>query len=305
MVSARFTAVRGPRIEYVGGAARRRSRRRGLTRLAVLLIAVAAVAWGVVTLVNRFWPGRVHTGSAAAHGATIVRYEIRSRFVHETLPQTAAIPAGGGKGRPLLVFLHGRGGDGNESNSNGAFYAALRAQGPRAPDVVFPNGGDHSYFHSRKSGDWAQYVLDEVIPQAVARLHANPHRIAIGGVSMGGFGAFDIARRRPAEFCAVGGHSAAMWLRAGDTAPGAFDGADDFARNDVVGLARTQGRAPWGRARIWLDGGTDDPFRSGDEALAAALRIPMRHWPGAHESSYWRAHYGTYLGFYASALANC
>jgi enterochelin esterase-like enzyme len=297
--------MQGGHVEFMGGERRRVRRHRRPVRLVLLLIAVAALAWVVVLLVHRFWPGRVHTGSAAAHGATIVRYDIKSHFVHETLPQTAAIPPGGGKGRPLLVFLHGRGRDGNESNSNGPFYDALRKQGSRAPVVVFPNGGDHSYFHKRKSGDWARYVLDEVIPQATTRLHTDPHRIAIGGVSMGGFGAFDIARQQPAEFCAVGGHSAAMWLHSGDTAPGAFDDSADFARNDVVALARARGRAPWGHARIWLDGGTDDPFRSGDEALAAALGIHMRHWPGAHEGSYWRAHYGSYLHFYASALAKC
>jgi enterochelin esterase-like enzyme len=271
----------------------------------VALAAVGLAAWAVVVLAQRFWPGRVHTGSAAAHGATILRYDVRSHFVHETLPQTAAIPPGGGSGRPLLVFLHGRGGDGNETNSNGAFYAALEAQGKRAPDVVFPNGGDHSYFHRRRSGDWGRYVLDEVIPQAISRLHADPARVAIGGVSMGGFGAFDIARLRPAEFCAVGGHSAAMWLRAGDTAPGAFDDATDFSRNDLVALARARGPRAWGHARLWLDGGTGDPFRAADESFARALGIRMRHWSGGHDSSYWHAHYGDYLRFYADALAAC
>jgi hypothetical protein len=31
----------------------------------------------------------------------------------------------------------------------------------------------------------------------------------------------------------------------------------------------------------------------------------MRHWPGAHEGDYWRAHFGSYLRFYAAALAAC
>src|SRR4051812_34231811 len=135
--------------------------RRANARVVVvaLVIGAAALAVGGLALVRWFWPGRVHTGAAAAHGATVVRYDVHSRFVHETLSQTAVVPAGGGRGRPLLVFLHGRGRNGHESNSNGAFYAALRALGGRAPDVVFPNGGDHSYFHARRSGDWTRYVL--------------------------------------------------------------------------------------------------------------------------------------------------
>lgn len=241
----------------------------------------------------------------AAHATTVLRYGVHSRYVHQTLPQTAVIPAGAQAGRPLLVFLHGRGANGDESNANGAFYAALRRLGDRAPDVVFPNGGDHSYFHRRRSGDWARYVLDEVIPQALARLHADPRRVAIGGISMGGFGAYDIARLRPSRFCAVGGHSAAMWLHAGETAPGAFDDAADFARNDLVALARSHGRAPWGHARLWLDGGTGDPFRSADEAFASALGIRIHHWSGGHDSTYWHRHYAAYLRFYADALAAC
>ena len=243
--------------------------------------------------------------SAAAHGVKVERYDVRSRFVHKRLPQTAVLPRAGGAGRPLLVFLHGRGRAGNESNTNGAFYAALRALGKRAPVVVFPNGGESSYFHARGSGDWGRYVLDEVIPEAVERFGADADRVAIGGISMGGFGAFAIARRRPSEFCAVGGHSAAFWLRSGDTAPGAFDDAADFARNDLIGLARKRGRAPWGRARLWLDGGTADPFRVADEQFASALGIRMRHWSGGHNGAYWQRQYKRYLRFYAAALADC
>jgi S-formylglutathione hydrolase FrmB len=282
-----------------------RARARGRRRLAIAVVALAAGVVAAAGLVRWFWPGDVRTGSVAAHGATILRYDVHSRWVHATLPQTAVLPAGGGAGRPLLVFLHGRGPDGQESNANSDFFAALKAVGARAPAVVFPNGSVSSYYHRRASGDWARYVLDEVIPQAVARLKADPHRVAIGGISMGGFGAFDLARQRPRRFCAVGGHSPALWLRAGDTAPGAFDDAADFARNDVVGLARSRGRAPWGRARLWLDGGTADPFRAGGDALAAALGIRIHHPAGGHDGHYWRAHYARYLRFYAAALAAC
>jgi S-formylglutathione hydrolase FrmB len=221
--------------------------------------------------------------------------------VGATLRQVTAVPPGGGRGRPLLVFLHGRGGDREESNVNSSFLAALAAIGRRAPDVVFPAGGDHSYWHDRASGRWTAYVLREVIPEALRRLHADPRRVAIGGISMGGFGAFDVARHAPGRFCAVGGHSAAVWTAGGEAAAGAFDDADDFGRHDLVAVARARGRAPWRGARLWLDGGSDDPFRPGDTALAAALGIQLRHWRGGHDSAYWDAHYRAYLRFYAEA----
>jgi S-formylglutathione hydrolase FrmB len=279
--------------------------RRRTIAAAALVIVVLAGGWEV----RRHWPGKVSTASAAAHGATILRYDIRSRFVHGTLPQTAAIPADADADPaarpPLLVFLHGRGADGNESNSNADFFAALARLGKRAPAVVFPNGGDASYWHKRADGDWTRYVLDEVIPQAIKRLHADPRRIAIGGISMGGYGAYAIARHAPSRFCAVGGHSPALWLQAGDSAADAFDDAGDYARNDVLALARARGAKPWGHARLWLDGGDADPFKPGTDAFAAALHIHAHHSPGGHTSDYWHAHYASYLRFYAAALAAC
>jgi enterochelin esterase-like enzyme len=240
----------------------------------------------------------LHTG-----GARIARFTIASRFVHNRLAVTLVTPNGAGPGRPLLVFLHGRGGD-QDSELSSQLFAALRALGRTAPDIAFPYGDDHSYWHDRSDGAWSQYVLREVIPEAVAMLHADPRRIAIGGISMGGFGAYDIARFAPGRFCAVGGHSAAVWTSAGATAAGAFDDASDFSRNDVVAAARLNRRV-WGRARLWLDGGDEDPFHAGDEAFAAALHIHMHVWPGAHDGAYWNAHWRDYLRFYVAALAGC
>jgi S-formylglutathione hydrolase FrmB len=242
-------------------------------------------------------------GASDAHAAvTVKRYAIDSQYAHHRLRQITVLPDGAPRGRPLLVFLHGRG-SGPASNLNDAFVSALAAQGSRAPAVVFPSGGDHSYWHRRRGGDWARYVLREVIPEAVRRLHADPERVAIGGISMGGYGAFEIGRKR--RFCAVGGHSAATWLTSGASAPGAFDDAADFSRHDVVGIARRRGADPWHGAKLWLDGGSADPFRSSDTTFARALGIRMRVWPGGHDFGYWGAHYRDYLRFYARALARC
>src|SRR5262249_16511690 len=134
-------------------------------------------------------------------GATVSRYEIHSVLVHGTLPQVAVVPAHSARRPALLVFLHGKGQD-QESNLSRQFFTALAALGSRAPDVVFPDGGEDSYWHDRDSGAWGRYVLREVIPQAIKRLHADPRRVAIGGLSMGGFGAYDLARLAPGRFCA-------------------------------------------------------------------------------------------------------
>lgn len=236
--------------------------------------------------------------------ARVTHLTIRSRFVNGRMPLTLVTPGGGGAGRPLLVFLHGRGADQNSELSD-QLFAEMRRLGRRAPDIVFPYGGDHSYWHDRASGRWTEYVLDEVIPAALRATRADRRRIAIGGISMGGFGAFDIARRAPGRFCAVGGHSAALWTSAADFSPGSFDSVSDFTAHNLIGWVASHGAHAFGRARLWLDGGNQDPFHVADETLARELRIHMHVWLGGHFPSYWNAHIGDYLGFYARALAAC
>jgi enterochelin esterase-like enzyme len=212
------------------------------------------------------------------HGASVETVTIDSRAVGQPLNTTVVIPADTpAKGhRPLLVFLHGRGGD-EGSELDEAFFGALAKVGSRAPIVALPAGGDHSYWHDRADGDWGRYVVREVIPEV-----------------------------HPGRFCAVGGHSPALWRTAGETAPGAFDDAEDFARHDVIGAARANPDA-FGEEPLWLDAGDEDPFRPGDDAMAAALgdRVTAKTWPGGHEGDYWNAHWPDYARFYARALARC
>jgi enterochelin esterase-like enzyme len=272
-------------------------------RVALAVGVVAGLVLAVAALARR-WPFAVDR-----HGAVVSHFFVRSRFVHARLRATLVEPAGAaGQTRPLLVFLHGRGMT-EDGSLNAQMFAALAAQGERAPDIVFPDGGDHSYWHDRHGAAWGRYVMREVIPQAIKRLGADPKRVAIGGISMGGFGAFDLARLHPGSFCAVGGHSPAIWQSSGETAPGAFDNASDFARNDIVRTARSHPSVFAGKP-LWLDAGTADPFDPGDRAFVAALRsgavkITVHRWPGGHTGSYWRSHWRNYLGFYARALANC
>lgn len=267
------------------------------------------MAMGAVTALAAVVVLVVASAGVDEDGARVIRFSIASRYVHRTLPEVAVVPPGtNGAGRPLLVFLHGKGSDGQDSNLSSAMFAALAQQGARAPDVVFPDGGDDSYWHNRAGGDWSSYVLDEVIPRAVALLHADPARVAIGGISMGGFGALDIARLHPGRFCAVGGHSAALWPDGAQTAAGAFDDAQDFARHDVIAAAGAAN--PYGRTPVWLDVGSQDPFRTSDATLARELRfhgarVTFRIWPGSHDSAYWERHWGAYMAFYARALQAC
>jgi enterochelin esterase-like enzyme len=288
---------------FLGPPASRRRRPRGRPLvLLALIVAVGLIGAGVVLAT------RSDTGSTDRHGASVQTFTVDSKFVKRKLDQQVAIPKGGAAGRPLLVLLHGRGSKPGDDFSD-QLFSELARLGDKAPVVIEVNGGENSYYHDRGDGRWGSYVWREVIPQAVARLGVDGKRIAIGGISMGGFGALDLARLHPKAFCAVGGHSAALWRRAGDTPPGAFDSAADFARHDVYAEV-TGGARRYRGQHIWLDTGQGDPFRPVDTAVAQGLRkhrvdVTFHLWKGGHDRGYWDAHMASYLRFYAAALDRC
>jgi enterochelin esterase-like enzyme len=250
------------------------------------------------------------------HGASVDDLVVHSKAVGRDLHVGVVVPGGADEGeRPLLVFLHGKGetvgdyvGDGPFSGDE-PFFAALARLGANAPVVAVPEDDGDSYWHDRSSGGWGSYVMDEVIPEVERHYGTDPGRVAIGGISMGGFGAYELALEHPGAFCAVGGHSPALWLRGADTAPGAFDDAEDFERHDVIGTVRSDPGA-FGPIPIWNDYGTNDPFAISDVALdetleAAGADVSAHSWPGEHKRSYWDRHWSTYLRFYANALRDC
>jgi S-formylglutathione hydrolase FrmB len=278
-------------------------RRRRVTALIVFaVIATAAVYLALAVTV--FAP-------ADQHGARVEHINVQSQAVSRELGVSVVVPAKTkprGE-RPLLVFLHGRGGSDDTFTGNEAVYEGLARLGRRAPILAFPDGGDHSYWHDRREGKWGKYVMREVIPTVVERFGVDPRRVGIGGISMGGFGAYDLALLHPRRFCAVGGHSPALWFEAGETAPGAFDDAADFERNDVVGMVRSDPDAFDGM-RVWNDYGDEDPFRVYDEGFVDYLRadgadLSAHSSDGGHDGAYWNRHWAAYLRFYANALANC
>jgi predicted esterase len=228
----------------------------------------------------------------------VTSFAVQSSLVGRQLYGVLVTPAGGGEGRPLLVFLHGYGASPSDTLSP-AFTMALRRLGDDAPVVLLPEG-DTGWWHNRQEGKWGSYVLREAIPAGLRRSGADPHRVAIGGISMGGFGALDIGRRH-GRFCAVGGHSPAV-LTAEDSGFG-FDNLRDFARHNLLAIARKG--SPYDTP-VWLDVGNRDELRPTVTRLARELRadgtdVSFHVWPGAHDGRYWDAHFGQYLKFYADA----
>lgn len=124
---------------------------------------------------------------------------------------------------PLVVFLHGGGerGDDNEKQLTwgSSFFADSLNRVKFSAIVVFPQAAENEkwapYSHDNtKDSTRIRYypdspltrptkILLSFIDTLISAGTADPKRIYVGGLSMGGIGTFDILRRRPDLFAAA------------------------------------------------------------------------------------------------------
>lgn len=201
--------------------------------------------------------------------------------------------------RPIIA-LHGKGSDAATVMAGGVENGLAQAVAAGLPPfaVVAVDGGG-GYWHRRASGeDSGSMVLNELIPM-LGDQGLDTSRVGFLGWSMGGYGALLLGARlgpgRTAAICAV---SPALWLSAGASAPGAFDGANDFTTNSVFGLPAL------GSIPIRIDCGYDDPFYAATKAFIAQLPSPPAGGfsPGGHDAGFWSAQLPAELAWVSALL---
>jgi enterochelin esterase-like enzyme len=173
--------------------------------------------------------------------------------------------------------------------------------------VVMPDDGEMTFFTnwSDDGPRWGDYITDDVVSTIDQRYRTlpDPRSRAIGGLSMGGLGALNLAFQHPEVFGVVGSHSPSVRL---EPDPGLwFMQGQTFLENDPVWLVRN--RPGLDSLIIWLDAGSEDAWLPSIEAVHAALvdegLHPFWHvFPGPHEAEYWIEHVPDYLRFYGGAL---
>mgnify|MGYP000017527298 CR=1 FL=1 len=198
---------------------------------------------------------------------------------------------------PLVYALHGRGADHTFAVSSVRLQDFLAAAGVVAT-VVSVDGGPSSYWHPRRTGvDALGMLVRELVP-LVESTFGNGRR-AIVGWSMGGYGALLAASRFPSLFPVVVATAPALWRKAEESAPGAFDGELDFRAHDVfTATDRLTG------VTVRLDCGRDDPFVDAVQALGKRLPEAEVHVArGFHDAATWRRMAPGQAAFLGRALA--
>ncbi len=212
----------------------------------------------------------------------------RLRRYQVFVPATAAA----GRRPPVILFLHGsgeRGDDGLKPTLVG-LGPVVRAQGDRFPAiVVFPQAPE-----GREWSAHAEFAL-AALEAARREFGGDPRRQYLTGLSMGGYGVWDVALHTPNRFAALvpvcGGVRQPRAER--DTL---FVTAVAAAPDPYVEIARRLQRVP-----IWIFHGARDDVvpPEDDRRLAAALRAAgaqnarYTEFPDANHNSWDPAYAGT------------
>lgn len=159
------------------------------------------------------------------------------------------------KSYPLIIFLHGSGERGNDNElqlkHGGNLFAADTTRTKYPAFVVFPQCPEDGSWHNveydrslekvifefprnsnnKKNDDSQLSLVEALIQDLINKNNIDTNRIYLGGLSMGGFGVFELVKRNPNKFAAAfpicGGAHPRMARRLRKTSFWIFHGKDD------------------------------------------------------------------------------
>ncbi|HLA96297.1 MAG TPA: alpha/beta hydrolase family protein [Pyrinomonadaceae bacterium] len=234
----------------------------------------------------------------------VYRSHLLDRKVYYSVIEPQPLREVAGK-RSVLYLLHGLFGSYQNWAANTDILKYAREQ---KFIIVCPDAGDGWYTDNPATPNhlFESYILNEIIPDAEKRFDCGGERKkrAIAGISMGGYGAFKFAFRRPEMFCFAASMSGAFHAaeigddeRRQEAVPSikAVFGEDKDlrSRNSLLKMAADDSNRD-DLPAFYFDCGTGDDFIEVNENFSRLLSEQsishdfMRK-PGGHDWAYWDA----------------
>ncbi len=167
---------------------------------------------------------------------------------------------------PVILFLHGRGERGGEGmwQTQIGLPEAIRDHPDRWPFiVVMPQCAIDRYWTDREMLALAVAELD----QEMAEFRGDPARVYLSGLSLGGYGSWELARQYPTRWAAIAIAAGGIFW---SYAPERWQQASSLS----AAYAKAVGRTP-----VWLFHGAEDNIVASrqDELLYTALKANGGH----------------------------
>jgi S-formylglutathione hydrolase FrmB len=207
---------------------------------------------------------------------------------------------------PALLQLHGAG----DNYASWFQNSMLPVHLERYPFVVVTPAGDLSSWTNfgikGRGTAYEDYLVQDLMPEVERIFPIRPGPWAIGGLSMGGYGAVRLGLLYPDRFASIYAHSSALFRaeRWRERRPDITD--EDLAAADIFPYAARVAGEP-DRPALTFDCGEDDPLLPDNRAFHAYLEeIGYPHtyheYPGGHTWDYWNAHVQDALARHAEVL---
>ena len=223
---------------------------------------------------------------------TIATVQLMSQTLWREVSYTALLPDAAVVGSgpyPVLYQLHG----GNQNHTAWLYHSHLRQATQNLPIIVIlPDGAQSRWANGGTPFTaYEDFLIEELAQHVRHTFPATSGKWAIGGNSMGGFGAVRLGLKYPQRFCSIWSHSGVF--PTADTLPEHWHWSGDPADLDCYALVDQV--TPQTLPQLSFDCGIEDHLLEHNRRWHAFLEtrgIPHTYHehPGAHTWDYWDTH---------------
>jgi S-formylglutathione hydrolase FrmB len=214
---------------------------------------------------------------------------------------------------PVFYLLHGR----SDDHRAWTHWTSIDRYVRKLPLIVVMPCGERSFYCNTAEGDrFEDYLMEDLVAHIEGSYNVLKGRehTAIGGLSMGGYGAMMLGLKHGAEFGSIGAHSSAFGVTRRAWDPSADRelcrifgpmGSPSREENDPWVLAERCAKAQM--PALYIDCGTEDFLLDSNREFHAHLgSLDIAHtyqeFPGAHSWEYWDLHIRDSLAHHCAAL---